>query len=366
MSADAPVPASRLLTLASDRLDPGALGALVALLADELFPARPRAGVVALARAGGLEDLFSDADFVAAVGRARLKSARLIRAAFDRAPRAPSAAIARVAGMAAAGALNVFSTSALAALHAGAAGWRAPALAELAGRLAEGLDSFAAAGLFLARFLAAPGAALEPAAAAALARAVCARRDVRDLAGAPADLLEQLPAALAGDVEDELLARDASDESDADEEGNLAGFVVDDGEGEEEEDDDEDDEDEDEDDDDADRGRGGRGGIAPIRAPAAPPSPSPRVPAGFNASRFAFEASEPAGGALFDALCELGAAAPSPLARPAAARAKRPRAASPARGRGGGGGGGGGGGRAAAARARYIESEAGVGRGESD
>jgi hypothetical protein len=375
---DASINVARLLHLADASLDARALGQLVALLADELHPRAPRGGALRLVVAGGLAARLADADFIEALGAEHLKTARLLRLAFSRAGDSPARAIAAVAGMAAAGALNVYSASALAALHEGIAGWRVPIVADLVGRIAEGLDSFAQAGLFISLLLAAPGCALDAAGAAALLRAVVARPDVRDLAGAPADMMRQLPRDAAAAAADELRARAESDDSDADEDGNLAGFVCgDDEESAEEsagddgseagsEDDEEEDEDDDEsggsDDDESAGAAGGRRAGVLRRGGSAVIAPGFR--SGLTAPtspRRSFDLANvhaPAAGAFFDALCEIGAApptphdaAPSPALQPAARADKRPRESGAASG----------GGRAAL-RARYIDGEARVGR----
>jgi hypothetical protein len=297
---------SRLLKLVShgdSPLDSRALGRLVALLSDELYPRGPRAGALRLTERASLDELYLDPDFVESLGAQRIKSSRLARSAFARAS-SPSVAIARISGLANAGALNIFSSSFLECLHAGMQGWRVEVQAELVGRLAETLDTFSSAGLFLSLLLGAQGSALEPREVLALLRRVVARSDVRDLSGAPADLLDQLPKDVAGEVEDELLDRDESEDSDADENGNLAGFVV---ESDCEEDDEDDSEEEEIEESDASGDSGGRKSDA--------------------TSQIAFKSgvTRPAEaetrGALFDALCELGVAAPSPLApRPAKRR----------------------------------------------
>lgn len=300
---------SRLLQLVSrgdSPLDSRALGRLVALLSDEIYPRGPRAGALRLTERASLDELYLDPDFVESLGVQRIKSSRLARSAFARAS-SPSVAIARISGLANAGALNVFSSSFLECLHAGMQGWRIEVQSELVGRLAETLDTFSSAGLFLSLLLRAQGSALEPREVLALLRRVVARSDVRDLSGAPADLLDQLPKDVAGEVEDELLDREESDDSDADENGNLAGFVVESDDDDDEDDDDDDSAEEVTEESDASGDSGGRKSDAP--------------------SQIAFKnrATKPAEaetrGALFDALCELGVAAPSPRApRPAKRR----------------------------------------------
>jgi hypothetical protein len=218
------VGAFTLLRRCRDALDAQSLGALVAVLQESLYAARPRAGTMALILASSLEALLEDAEFVEGVGRARLHSARLLRVAFAGATAA--AAIGAVAGMASAGALNIYSRSALRALHAGMVGWRAETAAELVGRLCEGVDSFAQAGLFLSLLLASPASRLSRDEACALVCAVVAREDVRDLAGRVDELLLQLPRDVADAAADAVAARNSSDDEDEDEDGNLRGFVV--------------------------------------------------------------------------------------------------------------------------------------------
>jgi hypothetical protein len=223
-SGDPLIGAHHLLRRCRDSLDAQSLGSVVVVLQEALFPRRPRAGVMSLIAGASLESFLADAEFVEGVGRARLHSARLLRVAFSRATEA--SAITAVAGMAAAGALNVYSQRALAALHAGMAGWRLELAAELVGRLCEGVDSFGQAGLFLSLLLGSAASRFSLDDACLLVRSVVAREDVRDLAGRVQDLLIQLPRAVADEAEDEIAARDSSDDEDEDEDGNLRGFIV--------------------------------------------------------------------------------------------------------------------------------------------
>ncbi len=317
----------RLLKLASTSLDPRAMGQLVALLADTCYPRGPRSGALRLAERAVLEELYCDADFVEALGSSRIKSARLVRGTFARAT-SPSAAIARVAGLATSGAIgNLLSPSLIVALHNGMSGWRVEVQAELIGRLVEGLDTFSSAGEFLAHFLKSEGNTLETSEELSLLRLIVARGEVRDLSGAAADLLDQLPPALAGGVEDELLDRDASDDSDANEDGNLMGFVSD---NIEYEDEDEDDESEGE------SGSGDSGGRDDDARPRVVTSAGRRRGGGGGSAAAAAAAASPdaaTSGALFDALCELGVVAlPSPreprvVKRPREAETRRPQPA---------------------------------------
>lgn len=285
-----------------------------------------------MAERASLEELYCDADFVEALGSSRIKSARLIHNTFARGA-SPSAAIARVAGLAASGALrSLLSPTLLAALHVGIAGWRVEVVAELIGRLVEGMDTFSAAGAFLAAFLKTDSSSLEAVEELSLLRLVVARGEVRDLSGAAVDLLDQLPRALAGGVEDELLARDASDDSDADDDGNLVGFVVDSG--------DEDEDDEEEEEEKGESGSGDSGGRDDDE------SDRPRI-----VTRGA-AASPETSGALFDALCELGAALPSPRLPRGALKRAREVAPPPTAAR--------------LRRLRYVDGAARSGRGGDD
>lgn len=216
--------AFHLLRRCRDALDAQSLGAVVGVLQEALYARRPRAGTMTLILSSSLESLLEDAEFVEGVGRERLHSARLLRVAFSRATAA--SAIASVAGMASAGALNVYSQSALRALHAGMAGWRIETAAELVGRLCEGVDSFAQAGLFLALLLESPASRLTRSEASALVCAVVSREDVRDLAGRVEDMLHQLPRDVADAAGDTIAERNCSDDEDEDEDGNLRGFIV--------------------------------------------------------------------------------------------------------------------------------------------
>jgi hypothetical protein len=198
-----------------------ALGRLVGVLADLLHPASPRRGVLRLLLGSGLQARLYAPEFLEGVGASRLNSARLVRHTFSSAA-GPGEALRGLAALASAGVLNLHSRRALAELHAGMAGWHVDARIALVGRLASEFESFAQVGLFLRLLLDSPARSGAPGEAGALLRGVMALEDVRDLAGSSRDLMDALPEH-AEDIAAGLGAEEAA--SDADEEGNLAGFV---------------------------------------------------------------------------------------------------------------------------------------------
>ena len=224
--------AAELVARAADgALPEQAVGQLVALLADWRLGGSRGATLRLLVAARCDERLLASPEFLEGLGAGRLKSSRVLAHAFARSRGSPAAALRRIDALVGAGAVNVFSSSALAALHRGMAAWgAAPApKAALLGALVASLDTFAEAGTLLAALLEHADSELlgGPAAAEELLRAVLREPAVRDLAGEPADLAAHLPdfeAAVA-----EALAAGASDDDgdDADEAGNLAGFVDD-------------------------------------------------------------------------------------------------------------------------------------------
>jgi hypothetical protein len=202
-----------------------ALGRLTGVLADLVHPSCPRRGVLALLVGAGLQAHLYHAEFLEGVGAARLNSRRLVRFTFAQARGSAAQASRGLVALAAAGVLNLYSRGALAALAAGMAGWHVDGRAQLVARLASELESFAQLGLFLRLLLDAPaGAAAGAGEAAALLRGVLAHEDVRDLAGTRKDLVDALPEH-ARTIAEGLAAAEAEDASDADEEGNLAGFI---------------------------------------------------------------------------------------------------------------------------------------------
>ena len=290
------LPLSEVISIASRVLDDGSLGALSGGLACAAGASRGSALLLFLARFG-LWPRLADAEFVAGLRGAsapsapplRLSGPRVIRLALATAASAPRGAAA-VLSLLRAGALDggdLLSRRSLAALHGLL---RVPEGEAAAGALLAGvagdMDSFAEVGALLARFLAGAGAAappLPPAQARAIIARVCASEDVRDLAGSPQALMAALPAH-AEAIAEALAA--AADDSDADEAGNLAGFVCGDDqieyssdeEGEEEEYDDDDDDGNDDDDEDDETDGDAR------RQPP-PPPPPPKIGAAGGRAR---------------------------------------------------------------------------------
>jgi hypothetical protein len=200
-----------------------ALGRLTGVLADLLHPAARRRGVLALLCGAGLQQRLYSAEFLEGVGAERLNSRRLVRHTFRQAQGSAAAASRGLGALAAAGVLNLHSRGALAALHAGMAAWHLDGRVQLVGRLAGEMETFAQVGLFLRLLLDSPAWAGGAREAEALLRGVVAQEDVRDLAGPRKDLTDALPEHARAILEG-LGAAD-SEGSDADDDGNLAGFV---------------------------------------------------------------------------------------------------------------------------------------------
>jgi hypothetical protein len=237
------LPVADVLSRASGVLPAAELGALAGTLADACGCARGARALLFLA-SFGLWPRLRDGEFVAGFGARRLPAARLLRLAARAAaagaagagasPAAAALAAARALlslhGAGALDAADLVSPRALAALHGVAAGWpeaggaRTRAAAHLLRGLVGEMESFAAAGAFLAALFAAPECALAPAAQRDVLAEVCACDDVRDLAGSPRALMDALPAHAAAIA---VALADGAHDSDADEEGNLAGFVDD-------------------------------------------------------------------------------------------------------------------------------------------
>jgi len=134
-------------------------------------------------------------------------------------------AVLTLLSLAASGALNLHSRGALGELHKGIHSWHVEPQARLVGNLAGELNSFASAGLFLHLLLDSKECGWSKEHSTQLLRSVVAQDNVKDLAGNPADLLAALPQYKADIEEDLFAAVNDSDASDADECGDLAGFV---------------------------------------------------------------------------------------------------------------------------------------------
>jgi hypothetical protein len=342
-----------LVSRASEELAPQELGKLVAVLSDWLLGGSHRATLKLIVHAG-VADLLTSSEFLEGLGAGRLKSKQLLRLAFKTHAASPGGAVAMIERLAAAGAVNPFSSSALAALHDGMRGWRfVEPKAALLVAIVSSFDTFAQAGLFLSLLLESPASGLGAEEVPPLLEAVLADGDVRDLAGDTGDLLAALPD--YADVVEDALARAHSEDgaSEADEDGNLAGFVDDEivfdsdaGSGGSD-DEDNSDADSDSDDDSGDSGSdGSRGGGAAVAA------------AGRKRPRAASDSDG----------SDAGKAAPAPARRlrragdaPAGPAPSPKGAAAAASGRGRGRGGA-----AAGGASRYVDAEAGMGAGSDD
>ena len=241
----ATLPVAEVLSRAEAALEAAELGALAGTLADAVGCARGARALLFLATFG-LWPRLRDGEFVAGFGARRLApaAARLLRLTGVAAatPGAAARALLALLGAGALDAADLLTPRALVALHgalrargsAAAAAAAAPpaaaaeAAAAAAAVLLRGIisemDGFASAGVFIAAFFASDACELPLAAQRDVMARVCASADVRDLAGSPRALMDALPAhALA--IAEALAAAD--DDSDADDAGNLAGFVDD-------------------------------------------------------------------------------------------------------------------------------------------
>lgn len=219
---------AELIAKAAEKLEPQALGTLVALLSDWLFEGSRHMTLKLLVRSGLAKDMIIAPDFIEGLGPERLKSKQLIKLAFMMHKDSPSGVLEMIEGLLSAGAINVYSSSAVEELHAGIAQWQQLELkAALLTAIVSSVDNFAQAGLFLSLFLECPESCLEADDATELLERVLSDGDVQDLAGEAKDLADYLPD-YADVVNRTLIASEADEDgSEADEEGNLAGFVDD-------------------------------------------------------------------------------------------------------------------------------------------
>lgn len=199
----------------------------MAVLSDLVYPDAPRRGFLELLEASQLTPLLHSPEFLEGVGKGHLNSRRLVHFAFSSST-SDAESVRTLLSLAASGFLNLHSRGALGELHQGMAGWHVESQAKVLGNLAGELDTFGGAGLFLRLFIDSPASDLTREEVGHLLATLVTNENVRDLAGDPGDLLAALPD-YSGDIQEGLLAAVAdSDASDADEDGDLAGFVCDD------------------------------------------------------------------------------------------------------------------------------------------
>jgi hypothetical protein len=279
---------SDIVAVANDALEPESLGSLVGALADSFLGSGRWQAQNLLFRAG-LTDKLLDADFVGGLGGTkRLKSHRLIQWAFGRKYRSSqvekekedypaSVIINRLVGLTSSGALNLFSESSAKMLwtclsehsnfFTNLSNEDPVLLSELLSRLCGALDSFRLAGLFLGVSFRAAVLTCNSSAEfiIKLLYLLSQTEEVAMLDGSKEQLVWQLLLELSdgNTVNKELnklikllsteevktqvyehlkAVEDDNDDEDADEEGNLAGFVT----YSDEEDDDDDEEEEEE------------------------------------------------------------------------------------------------------------------------
>jgi hypothetical protein len=203
------------------------LGRLMAVLTDLVYPSTPKSGFLKLLGASQLTHLLHSPEFLEGVGKGHLNSRRLVRFAFSSST-SDAESVRALLSLAASGFLNLHSRGALGELHKGMAGWHVESQAKVLGNLAGELDTFWGAGLFLRLFIDSPACDLTREEVAHLLSTLVTNENVRDLAGDPGDLLASLPD-YSGDIQEGLFAAVGdSDASDADDDGDLAGFVCDD------------------------------------------------------------------------------------------------------------------------------------------
>lgn len=203
-------------------------------MSDAVF-GHSRRGSHKLLRRASLQQCLIDPEFVEGLGRAHIKSKEAIHWAF-RCAAGAGEATRNVHALLAAGAVNVFSSSALAALHAGVAAWAPGADARLLAGIVAELDDAGTAAMFLRLYLEHPRCAYRADAARGvdMLRGVVLSPDCVELlsarSGAAGSFLDELgePWASQAGVLAAVKAAAAgdADDSSADEEGNLAGFVV--------------------------------------------------------------------------------------------------------------------------------------------
>ena len=216
-------PADVLRNAARHGLDAAALGALLRCFTE--WFSLSRLGTLRLLVEAGLVGQLESAEFVDALGSRLLRSRHLVTLVFHVHAGSPGPAIRALTAFAAAGALHCASETTAEALRLGTRNWPLGARAMLVTALAAEADTFSTAGAILRALLEGGGVEpFEPEDASALLVRVLRSPDVRDLAGDPRDLSLALPDWAAEVRASGLLALDAT--SDADDSGNLAGFVV--------------------------------------------------------------------------------------------------------------------------------------------
>lgn len=233
------LPLSEVISRARSALPAAELGSLTASLASAVGCARGSRALLFLVTFG-LWSRLHDGEFVEGFGAHRLPAARLLRLASASCD-SPAMAVRTMLSLHSAGALDAADLAApraLAAMHGIISAWWSDAHGGAAGEaavtaaaarflvgLVSDMDSFANAGAFLASFFNDTACKLPRAAVRLILTDVCSNEDVHDLAGSPRALIDALPAHAAA-ISEALAA--AADDSDADEDGNLAGFVADD------------------------------------------------------------------------------------------------------------------------------------------
>jgi len=214
-----------LFNAARKELDPGALGTLLRIVAPMTGCTKRRHMLHFIAKANMWQRL-QDAEFVEALGAGAVKSCELIRFAFEvGATTGPADCINDLVGMLRAGAIELESDRSVAAFARGIAPWKSPdsILALLAGVMSE-IDAFQGVGDFLRRMLDAIGHAWPTTFVSELLSLLFSRHpDLRDLSGKPRELFDAVP-----DYRHALVNAfaEGSDDEEADDNGNLAGFIA--------------------------------------------------------------------------------------------------------------------------------------------
>jgi hypothetical protein len=217
--------ADDLLERSCEALDDGALGQLVGIIADMKLDGSRTATLQLLAQTELFDKLCSP-EFVEGLGRSRLKTKLVLRLLFRLYGGVPSGCNSKLAQLMSAGAVNIYSDSAVEQLHNLTRTWTLGDKSSLVATILQQTDSYNDAGIFLRYYLDADASQLTESDELALVDTISKLAELRDLGGelrsltqhAPDRIREALAVAMAAAVAD-------SEGSDADEDGNLRGFV---------------------------------------------------------------------------------------------------------------------------------------------
>lgn len=209
---------------------------LVSALCAKLYEGS-KAATLSLIRLGELENYLYDPEFIDKLGPEKLKGKKLVRLVFETA-QSFSDLVRKLTGMMAAEAIRMIDSSCITELHRGIlrCAYTQPLSAKivLLAKLTSEYNTYATAGEFLQAYLDSPDSTLDGDDLIPLLLGVLRDEEVRDLSGDRSDLLRPLPENIVDEVRDEWVrlglnqATGDTDDSEADDEGNLRDFVVDD------------------------------------------------------------------------------------------------------------------------------------------